>query len=70
MEPSIDAHQKILELECQFVQIHGLIILACQVNKFNVRTTAEFAGVSEKTSRNYFKCFREIAEKEYRFDIL
>ena len=47
-----------------------IIILACWVNKFNLRTTAEFAGVSEKTSRNYFKIFREIAEKEYRLDIL
>ena len=31
-----------------------IIILACWVNKFNAKATAEFAGVSEKTTRNYY----------------
>ena len=31
-----------------------IIILVCWVNKFNAKATAEFAGVSEKTTRNYY----------------
>ena len=46
-----------------------IIILVCWVYKFNAKATAKFAGVSEKTTRNYYNRFREIAEEEYRLDI-
>lgn len=39
-----------------------IIILACWVNNFNAKATAEFAGVLEKTTINYYNRFREIAE--------
>ena len=44
-------------------------VLACWVEGFDINTTSKTTGVCKRTIHEWFKKFRDIAEKEYRSDI-